>query len=35
MERLAKSLINGCVFVLEYEEGRFELIDYVPNLITN
>lgn len=35
MDRFIKGLTNGCIFVLEYEEGRFELIAYVPNPITN
>ena len=35
MERFAKGLTNCCIFVLEYEEGRFELIDYVPNPVTS
>ncbi len=35
MNRFAKGVTNCCVFVLEYEEGRFTLLDYVPNPIVN
>ncbi len=35
MSQFANGLTNGCIFVLEYEEGVFTLTDYIPNPVVD
>ena len=35
MSQFASGLTNCCIFVLEYEDGVFTLVDYVPNPVVD